>query len=170
MVTPTLTVVGDGKLFRHVVNLTMPRIPEFPAKTHFEVGTSGKVVVSSISHSFRAAFLEGDGLVEPAITEMTRIGVYESLKTVAESTVRHNLGEGVVPLGLMWKLIESQGDGRRGALLTNSSLNVFRTMAFDHEQWLVMTYFHKGWHLESSRPPESSAFWVDGRRFFVPVP
>ncbi|MEK7552178.1 MAG: hypothetical protein AAB534_02055 [Patescibacteria group bacterium] len=142
---------------------------KFVARDKFVVNTQADALVkiSDIGSNFTSYFLSGEGEIEDPIMEQS-IRCHKLLQASPDGPIIKELGgkaEAETTLFELFSLLEMQGNGEDGVLLTNGLSDIFYIrdqtglLRVVDVYWLVI-----GWHVCASSV-EDSCEWGDG--FYV---
>lgn len=141
-----------------VATVVLPAQPRFVARDHFKVDTSAKakVKIAFIWSGFQP-FLEK---TEEPVGETT-LAVRKLTKDLLDKEIRKELGgeKEETTLSQFWAMLEKQGHGQAGELLTNGYANIFYIRDAENTLWAVRAYWDAdrgGWDVHArsvTRPP-----------------
>lgn len=128
-------------LLEFVAPVPILALPEFDARNHFKVDTTGEVKIGYIDSSFMKLI---EDRVEPAIAETT-LRVHKLRKDSTDKQIIAELGgEDVAETGLaqMYELMEAQGRGQQGILPTNGYTSAFYVRSADGILWAASCFWY----------------------------
>ena len=150
--TGALTLVVKGSdLLKQVAIATVQSIGEFVAKDDFKVDTSAKakVKIGCLGDNFTKHFLPKVERDVPA----TELAVYTLAKASLDIPILAELGDKAeTTLAHLWQLLQKQGNGQAGTLLTNGYANIFYIRDSDGTLWAVCADWDAscgGWDVEA---------------------
>ena len=155
-------------LLKLVTTVRLPGYGTFRAKDHFKVGKTGKVAIGGLGDNFQRVFLTGAGKVEQDVPQ-TMLKIYQLLKGSVDKPIITELGgEAVVETALaqMWEILEAQGHGQKGKLLTNSYANIFYIRDAQGVLWAVDCCWYSSYAVwgVGARPIAGPCGWCAGDR------
>ena len=146
---------------------------KFVAKDKFVVNTerNAPVRISYLGDNFTAWFLNGDGKIEDPITEQT-LHYYRLWQSSMDCPIITELGgaeKSETTLSEIFSLMEKQGKGKAGALLSNGDDNLFcvrggtgvLSAVYVHWWW-----WGDGWSVDADSIVGGMHRWDDGDRVF----
>ena len=143
---------------------------KFVAKKKFVVNTkpSAQVKISGIGSNFKTMFLSGPSKVEDPITAQT-LRYHKLRQASLDGPIITELGgeaKAETTLSEMFSLMEKQGQGEAGVLLTNGYANIFYIKDLTGVLRSVgLDWYGDGWDVHA-REVTVPYGWRDGRRVF----
>lgn len=126
-----------------IATVTLPAQPRFVARDHFKVDTSAKakVKIAFIWNDFQTFLAK----VEEPVGETT-LAVRKLTKGLLDKEIRKELGgeKEETTLSQFWAMLERQGHGQAGELLTNGYANIFYIRDAEDTLWAVHALWHAG--------------------------
>ena len=170
-VTVTTKSPESNSLLKFVGTITIPATAKFVAKDKFVVNTerNAPVKISYLGDNFTAWFLNGDGKIEDPITGQT-LCYYRLRQSSMDCPIIAELGgaeKSEITLFEIFSLMEKQGNGKDGALLSNGLCNLFCVRGSTGV--LSAVYVHwwgDGWSVGADSIFEGMHRWDEGDRVF----
>jgi len=127
------------KLLETITTITILAIGTFKAKDHFKVSTAKGVTIGWIGDNFEKAFLNGKGKIEKNVAEAV-FRIFKLVKGSVDTPIIAELGGEEVAettLAQVFTLLQLQGKGQDGVLLTNGWANIFYVRDDEGTLWAV---------------------------------
>ena len=132
-----------SQLLKYVRGVAVAGITRFVAADKFVVNTDpkAKVRIWYVGDNFKAGVL---GKIEQNVAS-AKIAVHTLLKASLDAPIMTELGARTeISLAHFWALIEAQGQGQAGSLLTNGYANIAYVKGVDGNVWAVVAYWNAG--------------------------
>jgi len=170
LILPTKAVVPKS-ILELVSTVVIPAtIAKFVAKDKFVINTkrNASVKISSLGDNFTGWFLSGDSKIEDPISAQT-FCCHKLRKSSANGPIIKELGgeaKAEAILSEMFSLLEKQGHGEEGILLTNGWANIFYIRDLAGVLRVVFVRWCDGDWFVSAYAVESPRVWGGGGRVF----
>lgn len=133
-----------------------------------DTGRKAKVKISDLGSNFTAWFLSGDGKIEDPISEQT-LRYHKLRRSSLDSPIIAELGgadKSETTLSEMFSLMEKQGKGEDGVLLTNGYANIFYIKdSTGVLRAVILRWSYDGWDV-CAYSVEDPVGWYDGCQVF----
>lgn len=141
------TQTQSGNMLELVTTVTLPAIQTFSTRESFLTNSQSSGGVSYVlGYNFRNSFLDK---VEVGVPKMS-FRIHKLLRNTFDTSIITELGgeNGVeVYLAHVWMMLEAQGQGQHGSLLTNTFTNIFYVRDVRSWLWAIRCrwYSDRGW-------------------------
>jgi len=151
-----------------VPTVTISFISTFKAKDHFKVGEVKGVKIGWIGENFQKAFLNGKGKIEKDVAEAV-FRIFKLIEDSVDTSIIAELGGEEVAettLAQVFALLQLQGKGQKGVLLTNGCANIFYVRGDSDTLWAVYgrwDSYYRYWSI-GARPVSHPRGWSADNR------
>ena len=151
------------KLLEFVGTISVSAVKEFVAKKKFviNIGDNALVKVSYLGDNFREQFL---GKIEKSFPG-SELRYQKLMKSSVDDSIINKLGgkaKAETTLAEVFSLMEKQGNGQSGALLTNGWWNIFYVHDINGVLRTVLIYWSGvGWHVDAHSAEHRACWFAD---------
>ena len=148
------------RLLELVTTASVAAIESFKSSENFKEGKKGPVQIYSIGDNFKKHF----GRKEEGASEAIELKIHKLLERSLDAPIITELADKFeITLGQFFSLIQKQGKGEAGVLLTNGYANIAYIRDDEGILWAVRAGWDagSGWYVEASSVGDPFR-WVDG--------
>lgn len=161
----------DSELFEPITKLALPEVTGFRVANHFMPGVHAGVRIETLGSKFEEAFLRDTTLEVDAPAGGVR--VHRLRQRISDDCIVEALGgisKVAISLARFWQLLQPQGSGQSGELLTNGGSNLAFVLDDSCRYYFVCFNWlaHKSaWQISANLVRHGSRLWSVGGRVFT---